>query len=112
MTVSIRVKLSTIVKADKNLEREKKLTYRISRAVRRSGDRTVKPIIVIDTVPNKDEQRVAGTFLDYFAVPHSLVIEPEFEFVKGIRREELKEFFRSYEKTLSYYVEMKLRTEI
>ena len=101
--VEYRLRLSTVLKADSDVEKQRQLCRRIQAKLRRSGSRTVKPILIIDVVPSKDEQRIAGAFLDYFNIPSIRVLEPEFVFKKGIRADQLTVFFEAYRQTLSWY---------
>ena len=103
MVVEYRVRLSTIVKADSSIAKQSQLCRRIRFKLRRSSSQTIKPIVVIDTVPSEEEQKVAGGFLDYFHIPFIHVLEPEFRFKNNIRKEQLAAFFKSYEQASAWY---------
>ncbi|RLI27586.1 hypothetical protein DRO58_04025 [Candidatus Bathyarchaeota archaeon] len=109
MVVEYRVRLSTIVKADSNVAKQSQLCRRIRFKLRRSSSQTIKPIVVIDTVPGEEEQKVAGGFLDYFHIPFIHVLEPEFKFKNNIRKEQLAAFFKSYKQALAWYRERRAR---
>mgnify|MGYP000327143344 CR=1 FL=1 len=111
MLLTIAVRLSTIVKADKDLKAQHDLCYRIQRKARKclgKGVPAIKPVIIIDTIPGKEEQEIAGGFLDYFNVPASRLVKPEFKLLPGIRVTDLPHFFRSFRKCMKWYLENNL----
>jgi len=107
MTAEYRIKLSTIVKADRdNLKRDYVCQY-IKRKLFSDKDQTIKPIVIIDVVPDDYEQYVASGFLDFFAHLFAKeVLKPTFKFKNGIKKESLSVFFKNYGKVLDYYGEI------
>jgi len=107
MTVEYRIKLSTIVKADRDNSKRDYVCQYIKRKLLSDKDQTIKPIVIIDVVPDDYEQYVASGFLDFFAHPFAKeVLKPTFKFKNGIKKERLSVFFENYKKTLDYYEEM------
>ena len=104
MTVQYRIKLSTIVKADKDNSKRDYVCQYIKRKLLSDRERTIKPIIIIDVVPDDYEQYVASGFLDFFVHPFAKeVLKPIFKFKNGIKKESLSTFFENYGKILDYY---------
>ena len=107
MTVQYRIKLSTIVKADHDNSKRDYVCQYIRRKLLSDTDRTIKPIVIIDVVPNDSEQYVASGFLDFFAHPLTkAILKPTFKFKNGIKKESLSTFFENYKKALYYYEEI------
>ena len=103
--VKVRVRLSTIVRASRNSRVLAGLCYRVYWKLKESRDNVLEPVIIVDSVPTLEEQKVAATLtLDFLAYPWIRtfipICEPKFEFKKGISRNQLKEFFKEYSEYL------------
>jgi len=107
MVAQYRIKLSTIVKADRDNSKRDYVCQYIRRKILSDKDRVIKPIVIIDVIPDEYEQYVASGFLDFFAHPFAKeVLKPDFKFKNGIKKEQLSVFFENYRKVLDYYKEI------
>jgi len=98
-----RVRLSTIVRADHDNRVLESLCYRVDRRRFSSSNGLLKPVVVIDVVPDEEDQRLAAGFLDMFAPVMGAICEPSFIFKDGISKDRLEAFFKEYERNMQRF---------
>jgi len=101
--VEYRIRLSTIVKACKDLTTLDNLLARIRRKRMSYRCFLIKPVVYIDCIPSPKEQKLAAAFLDFFVPPYYPVCKPAFMFKLGIRKEDLPVFFEEYEHLMKVF---------
>lgn len=102
-SVPFRLRISKIVWAC----RDGRVMHKLSEEIRRRQEEAggiIKPVVVIDAVPDVSEQMVASMFLDLFAsVPDRRLCRPEFVYEDGIEARDLWMFFSEYERRLKTF---------